>query len=615
MTQDNIIDTPIDPKALPFILSTDHDDPDAAIIVDNVTVKTPGLRGRTLVKDASFRLERGRRYVMTGKSGTGKTITTKAFAGLWDPGNGVIRIDPNLKIGILPQQPYFPDTDLRSILNMKPEGQHTIPDEELTDMLRKIGLPQLIQYIPGQQTGILLDGLAEKLPDLMKETIDARSDRVNIRALSHLIMGEAIRQIGEQFDNVQFIPESQRQKFRDEAVAVLLGAMPDKKSAQRFCDDILQQIDQELALPFLTILTDTIPARARRCNGIFVGLGVAKKEMLARMIGRRLNSRFISYINNDDTDDKHRKPGINKVQAAYIAKAFAAEMERGLKEESSTALSRTFNSLAIKLVIKPLAFIFNRAIAPAGNFLVVKPALFVHRRALKPLAEAFIAPPLRYTFQHASQIAGAMNEFIATYTPSLIKAPALYTAHVASYLGKHAAHLGYRGLKGLFNASVSAARGLLKTAYAMTWPVRFAVKAAFFPLAALSLHFRARGQVKEILETTTTFLERQQLRGSDLTYGTRLSGGQKQKLSIAMALLQRPDILIADEMTAPLDEETGEEIYETLIDSLPEGTTLCSIAHNSYVKKYHTDHLHIADQEITLREIPENERHTAPAPS
>ncbi len=59
-----------------------------------------------------------------------------------------------------------------------------------------------------------------------------------------------------------------------------------------------------------------------------------------------------------------------------------------------------------------------------------------------------------------------------------------------------------------------------------------------------------------------------------------LSGGEQQRICIARALLNEPKLILADEPTANLDQETGKAIMEILHKVRQGGTTVMMITHN-----------------------------------
>ena len=73
-------------------------------------------------------------------------------------------------------------------------------------------------------------------------------------------------------------------------------------------------------------------------------------------------------------------------------------------------------------------------------------------------------------------------------------------------------------------------------------------------------------------------------------WAARLSGGEKQRMALARALLAKPDWIFLDEATANLDPAAEADLYRVLRERLPHAT-LVSIAHRPSVAALHEDRL------------------------
>ena len=77
--------------------------------------------------------------------------------------------------------------------------------------------------------------------------------------------------------------------------------------------------------------------------------------------------------------------------------------------------------------------------------------------------------------------------------------------------------------------------------------------------------------------------------------GVKVSGGERQRLSIARALLRRPQLLVFDEATSSLDSLTEEEITRTIRDVSGRDVMTILIAHRLSTLM-HADRIHVLEQ-------------------
>ena len=78
----------------------------------------------------------------------------------------------------------------------------------------------------------------------------------------------------------------------------------------------------------------------------------------------------------------------------------------------------------------------------------------------------------------------------------------------------------------------------------------------------------------------------------------QLSGGQQQRVSIARALMNGGEIILADEPTGALDSKSGERVMKILTDLHKEGHTIILVTHDKNIANYANRIIEIKDGEI-----------------
>jgi len=92
-------------------------------------------------------------------------------------------------------------------------------------------------------------------------------------------------------------------------------------------------------------------------------------------------------------------------------------------------------------------------------------------------------------------------------------------------------------------------------------------------------------------------------------FPNQLSGGEQQRVTIARALANNPEILLLDEPTGDLDTKSTDMIMKILLDLHREGHTLIMVTHDVSLKSFSNKVIRVLDGKIMrVEEITEEER-------
>ncbi|WP_276271585.1 ABC transporter ATP-binding protein [Haloarcula litorea] len=95
-----------------------------------------------------------------------------------------------------------------------------------------------------------------------------------------------------------------------------------------------------------------------------------------------------------------------------------------------------------------------------------------------------------------------------------------------------------------------------------------------------------RGDRESLLDRAERLLARVGLGDRLDHYPDELSGGQKQRVAVARSLVNDPDILLADEPTGNLDQDTSEQVLDVFGRIVDDDVAVATVTHDQQVTEY-----------------------------
>ena len=112
----------------------------------------------------------------------------------------------------------------------------------------------------------------------------------------------------------------------------------------------------------------------------------------------------------------------------------------------------------------------------------------------------------------------------------------------------------------------------------------------------------ARMPARERLPKAHALLERVGLGERSQHKPTELSGGQQQRVAVARALVNDPQLILADEPTGNLDTSSGNNIARLLSDLHHSGRTVIVVTHDPRMLRYATHSIYLLDGRVVTED-------------
>lgn len=135
----------------------------------------------------------------------------------------------------------------------------------------------------------------------------------------------------------------------------------------------------------------------------------------------------------------------------------------------------------------------------------------------------------------------------------------------------------------------------LRRRFSMIWQEPYLYRGDVFYNIALPLKLRdySKKEINYLVEKIAAKIEISNLLDQS---AYTLSGGEKQKVSIARALITEPEILFVDEATTNLDEESVNFFNSHFVDLLTDKMTVVMVSHDSRQVKELADYVSVLKQ-------------------